>query len=189
MQQLAQDYNNHPSTCAHVDPSVAFPFQDDFSVGTIHGANTKNPSADRDATVKEAEVVEVQDDEDNVSVLTTKTQGKDQPEVSVGSRIDTGPNPVSRPTAASAQAVPELGGLEDLASAGEAGGATGGRTGKYLPQFLFLHPREGGQVRRKADCSVGRHLHGAEEVSNVHQVTDSGRQPVGSNSCDLHVLN
>jgi hypothetical protein len=55
------------ATKKHVDPNVAFLFQDDFSVGTIHGANTK-------ATIPStSDIVEIQDNEDNINVLMTKT--------------------------------------------------------------------------------------------------------------------
>ncbi len=57
-----------------VDPNVAFPFQDDFSVGTIHGTNMKPHS--KDSGAEEAEVIKIVDVNDDVSVLTTKTQGK-----------------------------------------------------------------------------------------------------------------
>ncbi len=36
---LLQDGNTQQPTKVHIDPNVAFPFQDDFSVGTIQGAN------------------------------------------------------------------------------------------------------------------------------------------------------
>jgi hypothetical protein len=130
VQLLAQDNNNRQSTHAHVDPKVAFSFQDDVSVGTIHGANVTNPSADRVAIVKEADVVEIQDNEDDISVLTMKTQTEDQTEDAVGSQIATGPNPVSSPNTASAQAITDIGGSEDPASVGKACGATGGPMGK-----------------------------------------------------------
>ena len=55
-----------------VDPNAAFPFQDDFSVGTIHGTNMKPPTKDKNE--EELEVIEIVDDNDDVSVLTTKTQ-------------------------------------------------------------------------------------------------------------------
>jgi hypothetical protein len=54
------------------DPNMAFPFQDDFSVGTIHGTNMKPPLKDQGA--EKAEVIEIVDDNNNVSVLMTKTQ-------------------------------------------------------------------------------------------------------------------
>ena len=114
---------------AHIDPNVAFPFQDDFSVGTKNGANVTNHSAEKVAAVKEADVIEIQDDKDDVSVLTTKTH-KDQTEDAVGSRIATDPNPVSGPTAAFTQAVTNTGGSEDPSSVGKAGGAAGRPMGK-----------------------------------------------------------
>jgi hypothetical protein len=76
-----------------VDPNVAFPFQDNFSVGTIHGANAKA------ITPNMNKVVEIQDYKDNVSVLTTKTASEMQSEVVVGSRIASSSNPVSGPIA------------------------------------------------------------------------------------------
>ncbi len=39
VQQLTEGDTIQGTTKQHVDPNVAFPFQDDFSVGTIHGAN------------------------------------------------------------------------------------------------------------------------------------------------------
>jgi hypothetical protein len=59
------------TTKQHIDPNVAFPFQDDFSVGIIHGAN-----ANKAVTPSAKEVVEIQDDNDDVSILTTKNAGK-----------------------------------------------------------------------------------------------------------------
>ncbi len=56
----------------YFNPNAAFPFQDDFSVGTIHGTNMKPPS--KDQGVGEAKVIEIVYDDDDVSVFTTKTQ-------------------------------------------------------------------------------------------------------------------
>jgi hypothetical protein len=109
----------------HVYPNVAFPFDDDFSVGTIHGAN-----AAKQPTPTPSEVVEIQDNEDNVSVLTTKTGADTQPEVVVGSRATSGSNPVVGPTATATQTKTASGGSSDPASAGPAGGAAGGPVGK-----------------------------------------------------------
>jgi hypothetical protein len=67
-------------TKPHVDPNVAFPFQDDFSVGTIHGANIRpTDGATQPASNTQgnnAGVTEILDDndKDDVSVLTSKTQ-------------------------------------------------------------------------------------------------------------------
>jgi hypothetical protein len=109
----------------HVDPNVAFPSDDNFSIGTIHGANTaKQPTPTPRA------VVEIQDDKDDVSVLTTKTGADNQPEVIVGSRASSSSNPVVGPTAAATQAETVSGGPSDPTSVGPAGGAVGGPVGK-----------------------------------------------------------
>ena len=109
----------------HIDPNVAFPFDNDFSVGTIHWAN-----AAKQPTPTAGEVVEIQDNEDDVSVLTTKTGADNPPEVVVGSRATSGSNPVVGPTAAATQTETASGGSSDPASAGPAGGAAGGPVGK-----------------------------------------------------------
>jgi hypothetical protein len=74
---------------AYVDPNVAFPFQDNFSVGAIHGANaTRSPEAPSykktaptgSATARtpcnQNTIIEILDNdvEDDMSMLTTKTQ-------------------------------------------------------------------------------------------------------------------
>ena len=64
-------------TKKHVDPNAAFPFQDDFSVRTIHGNNVavqsnkqeKGPGT-KDATA----VIEITDDSNYISMLTSKMQ-------------------------------------------------------------------------------------------------------------------
>ncbi len=103
---------------------MAFPFQDDFSVSTIHGANAKA------ATPNVNEVVEIQDDNDNVSILTTKTVGDTQFKVLVGSQVASGSNPVSGPTADSTHPGVSRRGSEDPNSAGPAGRANGGPAGE-----------------------------------------------------------
>jgi hypothetical protein len=75
----------------YVDPNMAFPFQYDFSVGTIHGANATRspvaPSSKKTAPTGPAAAgtpcnqnatIEILDNnvEDDVSLLTTKTQGE-----------------------------------------------------------------------------------------------------------------
>ena len=109
----------------HIDPYVAFLFDNDFSIGTIHGAN-----AAKQPTPTASEVVEIQDDEDNVSVLTTKTEADTQPEVVVGSQTESGSNPVVGRTAAATQTETASGQSLDPASAGPAGGAAEGAVGK-----------------------------------------------------------
>ena len=126
MQQLTGG-GTHTNRAAkqHDDPNVAFPFDNDFSIGTIHGAN-----AAKQPTPTAGAVVEIQDDKDDVSVLTTKTGADNQPEVVVGSRAPSGSNPVVGPTTAATQTKTVSGGSSDPASAGPAGGAVGGPVGK-----------------------------------------------------------
>ncbi len=100
---LTQDDGTGASTTTRNDPNVAFNFQDDFSVGKIHGTNARAVGRDTaDATAK-TDVVEVDNKDDNVSVLTTKTTSEAQNEVNVGSRIASGSNPVVGPAADSTQ--------------------------------------------------------------------------------------
>jgi hypothetical protein len=120
------DTKTNGATKRHVDPNAAFPFEDDFSVGTIHGAN---------ATAKHSsptvnKVVEILDDEDDVSVLTTKTRATNQPNVLVGSRAASGSNTIVGLTAETTQTKTNSGGSSDPASAGPVGGAAGGPVGK-----------------------------------------------------------
>ena len=126
VQQLTGGGKQHiGATKQHADPNVAFPFDDDFSFRTIHGANAaKQPTPNAGA------VVEIQDDEDDVSILTTKTGANIQPEVVVGCQAPPGSNPVVGPTAAVTQTETASGGPSDPTSAGPAGGAIGGPVGK-----------------------------------------------------------
>jgi hypothetical protein len=76
------------------------------------------------------DIVEIQDNEDNVSVLTAKTTSKALTNVAVGSRVASGSNPISSPTAISTQPRAASGGSKDPASNGPAGRAVGGLRGK-----------------------------------------------------------
>ncbi len=62
---------NHNSTKKHVDPTAAFNFEEDFSVGTIHG---KNDTIHTRTIGKEATEVIKLTDNNSVSVLSSKTQ-------------------------------------------------------------------------------------------------------------------
>ncbi len=120
------DTKTNEATKRHVDPNAAFPFEDDFSVGTIHGAN---------ATAKHSspmvnKVVEILDNKDNVSILRTKTRATNQPNVLVGSQAASGSNTVVGPTAKTTQTKTDSRGLSDPTSAGPVGGAAGGPVGK-----------------------------------------------------------
>jgi hypothetical protein len=74
---------------AYVDPNIASPFKDGFSVGTIHGANAtklpavpltetaapdNTPTAENPSNQNATIEILADDAEDDVSVLTTKTQ-------------------------------------------------------------------------------------------------------------------
>jgi hypothetical protein len=168
---LLQDSGAQQLTKAHIDPNVAFPFQDDFSVGTIRGANAKAATPSTAASPTATEVVEIQDNKDNVSVLPAKTTSKAQSEVTIGSRVASGSNPVSGLTAVSTQPGAASRGLDDPASDGLASGAIGGPMGEWSSQIPLLHPREEGLTMRKADCQVGLQLQFAEGVSNVRRDT------------------
>jgi hypothetical protein len=99
-------------------------------VGTIHGASAKITNQDSAAAPAATDIVEIQDDNNNVSMLTSKTTSKGSPEVAVGSRVASGSNPISGPTANSTQSGTASGGSNDPANAGPAGGAVGGPDGK-----------------------------------------------------------
>ncbi len=127
---LSQDDRAQQPKRTHVNPNIAFPFQDDFSVGTIHRANAKTANQDAVAAPAAAEVMEIQDNNNDVSVLTSKTASKGCTDVTVGSRVASSSNPNSGPTANSTQSRTASGGSKDPASAGPAGGAAKGPDGK-----------------------------------------------------------
>ena len=113
------------------DPNVAFNFQDNFLVGTIHGNITKSTTKETTAAASATEVVEIQDDNDNnVIILTTKTTCDAQNDVNVGCWVASGSSPVVGPTADSIQFEAAHGGLPDPANAGPTGGGAGGPDGK-----------------------------------------------------------
>jgi hypothetical protein len=106
VKNLAQADSSPPKKY-FVDPNAAFPFQDDFSIRTIHGTNAKPPS--REQGVDESDVIKIVDNGDDVSILTTKTQDKllalllqerQKRKSAIGHRAASGTNPlISGPTA------------------------------------------------------------------------------------------
>jgi hypothetical protein len=124
VKQLMQEENPRKPPKKHVDPYVAFPFQDNFLVGTILGATTKA------TTPSTLDNVEIQDNEDNISVLTTKTANRAQSDVIVGSQVASDSHPISGLTANSTPPGAAGDGSEDPTSAGSGGRAVGGPTGK-----------------------------------------------------------
>ncbi len=127
---LLQDNSTQQPKKVHIYPNVAFPFQDNFSVGTIHGTNAKAPTPSAAAAPSATEVVEIQDNRDDFSILSANTASKTQSKVIVGSRVAFSSNLVSGPSADSTQPGATSGELEDPASNGLAGGAVGGPRGK-----------------------------------------------------------
>ena len=123
VRQLAQEENQGRSTKKHVNPNVAFPFQDDFSVGIIHSANAKT------TTPSSLDVVEIQDNKDDISVLTTKTAIA-QSKVVAGSWVASNSNPASGPTANSTPPGAAGAGSDDPASASSGRRAKGRPIGK-----------------------------------------------------------
>jgi hypothetical protein len=124
VKHLTQEENPRQSTKKHVDPNVAFPFQDDFSVGTIYGTTAKA------TTPSSLDIVEIQDNKDNITILTTKTASGAQSEVIVRSWAASNSNPVSSPTANSTPPGAARDGSEDPANSGSGGRAVGGLIGK-----------------------------------------------------------
>jgi hypothetical protein len=127
---LTQEGVTGASTTTRNDPNMVFNFQDYFSVGTIHGTNARAVGRDTaDATAK-TDVVEVDNKDNDVSVLTTKTTSEVQNEVNVGNRVASGSNPIVGPAASSTQSGTAHEGSTDPPVAGSAGGGAGGPDGK-----------------------------------------------------------
>ena len=127
---LTQDTNSTVvKKTTHNKNSMAFNFQDNFSVGTIHCTTAKTTSKDSGEPAAAAEVVELKDDDNDVSVLTTKTIGEIQNDIS-GSQAASGSTPVDDPTANSSQPETGRGGLPDPATASLTGGGARGPSGK-----------------------------------------------------------
>jgi hypothetical protein len=106
VKNLAQA-NSSPPKKHFVDPNAAFPFQDDFSIRTIHRTNAKAPSREQGAD--ESDVIKIVDDGNDVSILTMKTQDellalllqeRQKRKSAIGHQAASGTNPlVSGPTA------------------------------------------------------------------------------------------
>ncbi len=132
-------------TKLYVDPNMAFPFQDDFLVGTIHGANARpanstNQQAEN-AKGNNEEVIKILGDKDDndVSILTTKTQDnlmallvqtrKQLSGATVGSWVASGSNPPPGSGQAATLFQTDAGEQESTfansASAGTGGGGVG----------------------------------------------------------------
>ncbi len=124
---------------------MAFPFQDNFFIGTIHSANL-TPANSRTAPAA-SETIKIADDNDNISVLTSKSLAENgnlppteesRSEHVVGNRVASGSdqNPVSNQTANATTAEVEgdsptaSAGSKDPTSSGTDGRVDGGPNGK-----------------------------------------------------------
>jgi hypothetical protein len=92
-------HTKHNPTKKHVDPIAAFNFEEDFSIGTIHGKNNGIHAA---TTGKGATTAIELSDNDNISILMSKTQDNTDALVeqeqhrstrSTGDRVATGSRP------------------------------------------------------------------------------------------------
>jgi hypothetical protein len=145
VQDILQVTSNSTKEKAYIDPNVAFPFQDDFSVGKIHGANAgTNKSTPQQAASDKSNkegVIEILDNnnDNDVSVLTSKTQEelvallvqatKQLSGATVGSRVASGSDlpPGSGPAAMLSQT--NVGGQESILANSAPSGSNGNDIG------------------------------------------------------------
>jgi hypothetical protein len=71
VKSLSQDNASSSNKKRHVDPNLAFPFQDDFSVGTIHGSNLAPTNSGMQPAL--SETIVIGDEDHDISILTSKT--------------------------------------------------------------------------------------------------------------------
>jgi hypothetical protein len=202
VKSLMQGNHSSSSKKKYVNPNVAFSFQDNFSINTIHGANL-TPTISRTAPAA-SEMIKIADDNDKISILTLKSLAENgnlppaeesKSEHVVRNRVASrsNQNPISSLTANATNARAE----EDSPTASARskdptsnvidGRADRGPNGKLSATTTPLNPQEGGLIRRQVDHAVGRGLQGTEGTSNVHLFIVEIRQPVGSDNYYLHV--
>jgi hypothetical protein len=145
VQDILQATPNSTKEKAYANPNVAFPFQDDFLVGTIHGANAgtnkstpKQVASDKSNNEGVIEILD-NDNDDDVSVLTSKTQDelvallvqarRQLSSASIGSRVAPGSNlpPGSSPVAMQSQI--NVGGQESILANSASSGTKGNNVG------------------------------------------------------------
>jgi hypothetical protein len=148
-QDWVRDILQTTSTCnkgkTYANLNVAFPFQDDFLVGTIHGANagvnkcTLHQVGSEQTNSEGAIKILDNENDDNVSILTSKTQDelvallvqarKQLSNSTVGSRAASGSNilPGSSPVATQFHA--NVGGQEPTLANGVSSGTKGNNVG------------------------------------------------------------
>jgi hypothetical protein len=76
VESLSQGNHSSSSKKKYGNPNVAFPFQDNFSVGTIHDANITPANSGTDPAA--SETIKIADDNDNISVLTLKSLAENE---------------------------------------------------------------------------------------------------------------
>ncbi len=109
---------------------MAFPFQDNFSVGTIHGAKVTTPTQNMAEPTTKAEVLEIDDVDNDASVLTTKTTSEKDTDSAVRHRVASSSNPTNGSTANPTQPRTVSGGSTDPTGADPESGAAGELGGK-----------------------------------------------------------
>ncbi len=145
VRDLLQATFNPAKEKTFVDPNVAFPFQDDFLVGTIHGVNTgTNRSTAQQAGGGKSNnegAIEILDNEDNndMSILTSKTQDKlvallvqarrQLSSAPVGSRVASGSDTLPGIGPVAMQPQINVGGQESTLANGVCSGTEGNNVG------------------------------------------------------------
>jgi hypothetical protein len=191
--------NQHNLKKKHVDPNAAFPFQDDFSVRTIHGKNMAAQSkdqADGMGTKNATNFIEISNTDNDIHVLTSKMQDKllallvqerHKSKSKAGNRIASSSMPLvsgltanATPTRATGTAPIAIEGSLIPSSAGTEGRVDGRPGGKLLPLITPLNPWEGSQDVRLVDCFLGGGLQDTEETSNVQHVIVVQCWPIGN---------
>jgi hypothetical protein len=152
VQGIIQATPNFTKEKAYIKPNVAFPFQDDFLVGTIHSANAgTNKSTPHQAASDKSHnkgVIGILDNgnDDDVIVLTSKTQDKlvallvqarkKLSGASVGSRVASGSDLPPGSSSVAMQSQTNVGGQESIlansASSGTEGNNVGGNASSRL---------------------------------------------------------
>jgi hypothetical protein len=145
VRNLVQEDQSRLAKKKHVNPNLVFPFQDDFSVGSNHGLNV-SPMTNLSAPTA-SKIIKIQDDNYDISVLTTNTSSKlrnppldkwRKPESVFGTRVASSSDPIlisgptadTTPTGVDGQAPTASEGSSDSPSTGTAGRVDEGPSSK-----------------------------------------------------------
>jgi hypothetical protein len=146
VQDILQTSSTATKAKAYVDPNIAFPFQDNFLLGTIHSTNAGNNESTQQQAASDNNdtegVIEILDNDDgnDMSVLTSKTQDelvallvqarKQLSNASAGSRVASGSD---LPPGSGSVAMPSptnLGGQESTLANSAPSGTNGNGVGR-----------------------------------------------------------